>query len=129
MKERTRKHHGYQPGTSPTHQNFASYSTSDIPISWAHKTVSRSHDSCWISMHQTYCRFFFSFFLFLKVFFFFSFFLPLLIILKMFLSLYFSYYLLYFSSLCFLHYCSLFPLFLYYSSYITPPILLLLYYT
>src|SRR5258705_12545493 len=70
-----------------------------------------------------------SFFLFLKVFFFFSFFLPLLVILKMSLSLYFSYYLLYFSSLCFLHYCSLFPLFLYYSSYITPPILLLLYYT
>src|SRR5258708_40122746 len=61
----------------------------------------------------------FSLFLFLKVFFFFSFFLPLLIILKMSLSLYFSYYLLYFSSLCFLHYCSLFPLFLYYSSYIT----------
>src|SRR5258707_14833921 len=64
-----------------------------------------------------------SFFLFLKVFFFFSFFLPLHIILKLSLSLYFSYYLLYFSSLCFLCYCSLFPPFLYYSSYITPPIL------
>src|SRR5258708_3355530 len=96
------------------HWNFTSYSTSNTLISWACKTASRSHDSCWISTHQTYHRFFFSFFLFLKAFFFFfSFFLPLLIILKMSLSLYFSYYLLYFSSLCFLHYCSLFPLFLY----------------
>src|SRR5258708_20117570 len=58
MKEWMRKHHGYQPGTSPTHRNFASYSTSDTPISWACKTASRSHDSCWISMHQTYCKFF-----------------------------------------------------------------------
>ena len=116
MKEQMRKHHGYQPETSPMHQNFASYSTSDTPIRWACKTVSRSHDSCWISMHWTYHKFFFFFFLFLKAFFFFSLFLPLLIILKMSPSLYFSYYLLYFSSLCFLCYCSWFPLFLYYSS-------------
>src|SRR5258707_2395355 len=69
MKEWMRKHHGYQPGTSPMLRNFASYSTSDTPISRAHKTVSRSHDSCWISMHWTYCKFFFFFFLFLKAFF------------------------------------------------------------
>src|SRR6266436_10329589 len=72
MKEWTRKHHGYQPETLPTHWNFASYSTSDIPISWAHKTVSRSHDSCWISMHRTYHRFFFSFFTFFSFFLFLS---------------------------------------------------------
>src|SRR5258708_240485 len=58
MKEWMRKHHGYQPGTSPMHWNFASYSTSDTPISQACKTVSRSHDSCWISTHWTYCKFF-----------------------------------------------------------------------
>src|SRR5260221_381456 len=67
MKEWTRKHHGYQPRTSPTHQNFTSYSTSDTPISQAHKTASRSHDSCWISTHRTYCKFF-SFFFFLSFF-------------------------------------------------------------
>src|SRR5258708_5999022 len=91
MKEQTRKHHGYQPGTSPTHWNFASYSTGDTPISWAHKTVSRSHDSCWISMHWTYCKFSLLFLSFSKAFSFFSLFLPLLMILKMSPFLYFSY--------------------------------------
>src|SRR5258708_38247426 len=92
MKEQMRKHHGYQPGTLPMHQNFASYSTSDTLISQACKTVSRSHDSCWISMHQTYCKFFSFFLSFLsKAFSFFSLFLPFLMILKMFLFLYFSY--------------------------------------
>src|SRR5258708_36548966 len=67
MKEQMRKHHGYQPETLPTQQNFTSYSTSNTLISRACKTASRSHDSCWISMHQTYCRFFFSFFLFLSL--------------------------------------------------------------
>src|SRR5258708_5803502 len=64
MKEWMRKHHGYQPETSPMHRNFASYSTSDTPISQAHKTASRGHDSCWISTHQTDHRFFFFFLLF-----------------------------------------------------------------
>ena len=110
MKEWMRKHHGYQPGTSPTHQNFASYSTSNTLISQACKTVSRSHDSCWISMHWTYHKFFSFFFLFSKAFSFFSLFLPFLMILKMFPFLYFL-------SLCLsLLYCSLFLLFLYYSS-------------
>src|SRR5258706_5083793 len=102
MKEQMRKHHGYQPGTSPTHQNFASYSTSNTLISRACKTVSRSHDSCWISMHRTYHKFFSFFFLFSKAFSFFSLFLPFLMILKMFPFLYFL-------SLCLsLLYCSLF---------------------
>src|SRR6266436_8937116 len=100
MKEWTRKHHGYQPGTLPTHQNFTSYSTSDTPISWAHKTASRSHDSCWISTHRTYHKFFLLFLSFSKAFSFFSLCLPLLMILKMSLFLYFS-------SLCFSPlYCS-----------------------
>src|SRR5258708_38228743 len=89
MKEQTRKHHGYQPGPSPTHWTFASYSTGDTPISWAHKTVSRSHDSCWISMHWTYCKFSLLFLSFSKAFSFFSLFLPLLMILKMSPFLYF----------------------------------------
>src|SRR5258708_5358987 len=58
MKELMRKHHGYQPKTLPMHRNFTSYSTSNTLISWAHKTASRSHDSCWISMHWTYHKFF-----------------------------------------------------------------------
>src|SRR5260221_8040797 len=90
MKEQMRKHHGYQPKTSPTHQNFASYSTSDTPISQAHKTASRGHDSCWISMHRTYCRFFSFFLSFSKAFSFFSLLLPFLKILKIFLFLDFS---------------------------------------
>ncbi len=109
MKEWMRKHHGYQPGTLPMHQNFTSYSTSDTPISQAHKTVSRSHDSCWISTHWTYHKFFSFFFLFslssssrnsknVSV--------PLFLLLISSIShLY-----------VFLHYCSLFLLFLYYSS-------------
>src|SRR5258705_8951970 len=72
MKEWTRKHHGYQPGTSPMHQNFTSYSTSNTPISRARKTASRSHDSCWISTHQTYHKFFLLFLSFSKAFSFFS---------------------------------------------------------
>src|SRR5260221_830872 len=108
MKEWMRKHHGYQPGTSPTHRNFESYSTSDTPISRACKTASRSHDSCWISTHRTYCKFFSFFLSFSKAFSFFSLFLPFLEILKMFPFLYFS-------SLCLSPlYCSLFLLFLYY---------------
>src|SRR5258708_2458772 len=117
MKEWTRKHHGYQPRTSPMHWNFASYSTSNTPISWAHKIASRSHDSCWISMHWTYCKFFLLFLSFSKAFSFFSLFHPLLMILKCLHSSISLNYFLYFSSLCFsLLYCSLFLLFLYYSS-------------
>src|SRR5258708_5539859 len=115
MKEQMKKHHGYQPETLPTHWNFTSYSTSNTLISWAHKTASRSHDSCWISTHWTYHRFFFSFFLFLKAFFLLFFLssscnsknvsIPLFLLLSA----------LFLVSM-FLCYCSLFPLFLYYSS-------------
>src|SRR5258708_26289445 len=34
--------HGYQPKTSPTHQNSASYSTSGTPINWVPRTVQKS---------------------------------------------------------------------------------------
>src|SRR5260221_6210329 len=33
--------HGYQPKTSPTHQNSTSYSTSGTPINWVPRTVKK----------------------------------------------------------------------------------------
>src|SRR5258708_29295852 len=40
-----RKHHGYQPRTSPMHQNFTKCSASNTQISWDHRTVNKSWNS------------------------------------------------------------------------------------
>src|SRR5258708_15916618 len=66
MKGQTRKHHGYQPRTSPMHQNFAKCSTSNTWISRGHRTANRSHNSHHITVQQTFHKFLFlslSFFL------------------------------------------------------------------
>src|SRR5258708_16208068 len=72
MEGRTRTHHGYQPRTSPTHQNFTKCSTSDTRISQDHRIVNRSWNGHRTTVQWTYCKFFifsslFSFFSFLSV--------------------------------------------------------------
>src|SRR5258707_12444548 len=48
MKELMKRPHGYQPKSSPTHQNSASYSTSGTPINQVPRTVKKKHYQAFI---------------------------------------------------------------------------------
>src|SRR5258708_10086784 len=68
MKGWTRKHHGYQPRTSPMHQNFAKCSTSNTQISWDCRIANRSWNGHCTTVQQTYHKFFLFFLLYFILF-------------------------------------------------------------